>query len=126
MAQAKPKTSLDLDALEREGDPGPFSVTLGGHIYEMIDPQSLDYRDLVDLMVAAGNGDIVVALGGMLPEDERDEFWENRIPAFKLNAMIEGYLAHYGIDLNAGEPRASSGTSRGTARRSKQTSRSRV
>lgn len=119
-------TSIDLDTLERPDDPGPFTVTHGGNSYEFVDAQELDYRELVDLMVAAGNGDIVGAMGGMIREDDQDEFWETKIPAWKLNALIKGYLAHYKIDFDPGEAGASSPSSGGSAGRSRRTSPSRV
>jgi hypothetical protein len=120
----QPKSAtLDIDALEREGDPGVFTFTLGGHEYEMADPQEMDYRDLLPIMEAAARGDITEALNGLLDPDEVTSFWENRIPAFKLNAICDGWLEHYG--LNVGEAAASSSSSRGTAGRSKRTSRSR-
>jgi hypothetical protein len=113
-ARKNQPVSFDLDDFEREDDPGPFVVQLGGCAYEMVDAKQLDYRELIDLLVAAGNGDIVKTLGGMLDPKDREPFWKNKIPAFKLNALINGYMDHYGLDL--GEADASSASSEGMAR----------
>jgi hypothetical protein len=40
-------TTLDLDALELEGRPGPFTVTHGGRSYELVDAAAIDYRELL-------------------------------------------------------------------------------
>jgi hypothetical protein len=122
VARPKASAAIDLDALEREGDPGLFTVTVGGVSYDMVDPQSMDFRELIEILAAGNDGDIVKAITGLLGEADVESFWENRIPAFKLNALLEGYMEHYGFDL--GEASASSRSSSGTARRSKPTSRS--
>lgn len=122
------KPSLDLDALERQDDDrGPFTFTLGGHEYLLAGPMDLDYRDLVDAMVAAQNSDLVGAMNKILFEDVRDAFWLNRIPAYKMEALLGAYMKHYQldrVDLDSGKSGASSASSRGTARPSKRTSRS--
>lgn len=114
------KKPFDLDALEREDDPGPFTFVLGGREYQMLDPQGADYRDLVPILAHLNRGDVVAGLNGLLDPDDVDAFWENRIPAFKLNALGEGWLEHYG--LNPGEASASPPSLNGTARPSKRTS----
>ena len=89
--------ALDLDALERDDDPGPFTFKLRGREYKMIDPQASDYRDLAPVMSALLRGDLVAGLSGLLDPDDVEEFWANRVPAFKLNALGEGWLDHYGL-----------------------------
>lgn len=96
------RTTLDLDALEREGDPGPFIFVLGGREYEMLDPQGMDYRDMLPILEATQKGDVKAALHGLLDEEDTEAFWENRIPAFKLNALCQGWLEHYGLGSREG------------------------
>jgi hypothetical protein len=88
-------TTFNLDEFECEDDPGPFAFILGGRSYEMVDPHAVDYRDLTPILLAARTGDVVKALSGMLDPDDVEAFWENKIPAFKLNAIGEGWLNHY-------------------------------
>jgi len=89
---------LDLDSLERDGnDRGPFRFFLGGREYELGAPQDLDYRDLVDAMVAGTNGDAATALNKLLDPDDIEPFWKNKIPAFKMEALVGGFLSHYDL-----------------------------
>jgi hypothetical protein len=87
--------TINLDELECDDAPGPFTFTLGGRDYEMVDPYAMDYRDLIPILAAARKSDIVKALSGMLDPDDVEAFWENKIPAFKLNAIAEGWRDHY-------------------------------
>ena len=89
---------LDLDELEREDGPGPFTFVLGGRSYELASPEDLDYRDLAEAMVAGTNGDLVGALNTLLDEEDRSEFWANRIPAFKMEALVRGFMEHYRLE----------------------------
>lgn len=116
---------IDLDELEREDDPGPFTATLGGREYTLCDPQLLDHRELVTAIVAGSNGDLLGAMGIVLEEEDREEFWENKIPAFKLDALFTAYSAHYKLP-SPGEANASDRSSGGTGRQSRPTSRGRT
>jgi hypothetical protein len=97
---AAPAVALDLDALEDEDDPGPYVIRLGGAVYGLLGPQSLDYKELVGAIVAASSGEPVKSLSILLEESEREAFWRNRIPAFKLEKLLRGWSEHYGIDLH--------------------------
>lgn len=116
---------LDLDELEREDDPGPFTTKLGGREYELADPQLLDHRELVKAIVAGSSGDLIGAMSIVLDEEDRAEFWGNKIPAFKLDALFTRYSEHYKLP-SPGEADASSRSSVDTGQRSKPTSRGRT
>jgi hypothetical protein len=95
--------ALDLDELEDEDARELFVLRLGGREYRMLDPHAADYRDLTPVLTALNRGDVQAGLSGLLSPDDVEAFWENRIPAFKLEALIRGWLDHYG--LPAGERR---------------------
>lgn len=106
MPQDKPTVSINLDKLEREGDPGDFSVVLGGNRYVFIDTQQLDYRDLTMALVSHMNGNSRSLLELIIPENKREAFFANRLPVFKVTELLTAYMSHYGID--PGEAPASS------------------
>jgi hypothetical protein len=88
----KPKSSLDLDALEREGAAEPFTFTHAGRQYTLNDPQEQDWQQL---MMAASNP--LLALRLLLPEKDKDAFFETPLPTWKLRALIKAYREHYGV-----------------------------
>lgn len=101
MAQDKPTVSLNLDALERENAPKPFSVVLGGKRMVLLDAQEVDYRDLLALMTNPQDFFRLV-----VDPQHRQHVEDTKLPAWKLNRLVEAYLGHYGI--RPGEPLASS------------------
>lgn len=92
----KPK-GLILDDLEVEGDPGPFVVTLGGKQYELLNPQGMDYRELLAFMEEFKNGTPIGAVRVMVQPDDREAFFANRLPPFKLEALANGYVEHFNL-----------------------------
>lgn len=114
---------LDLDALEDEEDPGPYPITFGGRDYETTGPMDMDYRDILQLVVDIQNGEIVKAIERIIREDDREAFWANKLPVFKMRALMTGYMGHYKLP-SVPEAAASSPSSKGTAGPSKRTSRS--
>lgn len=84
--------ALNLDTLDREARPDPFSVVLGGKPYVFIDPEDIDWRDLLD---ALNNPRVFFAK--MLHAEDAEEFERNDLPGWKLNKLIGAYLEHYGI-----------------------------
>lgn len=84
--------ALDLDALEREGAPGPFDFTLEGRRYIMSDPKEVDWQDLLAAMQNP-----VMFFRLVLPTDDQHEFFKTRLPAWKMNRLMESYQNHYGL-----------------------------
>ena len=84
---------LDLDALEREGGPAkPYQFKLGGKVYTMIDPQEIDWQDLISSL----RNPALFIRYAMTTEDQK-AFFDARVPSWKMNKMMEGYQAHYGL-----------------------------
>lgn len=99
MAQSsKPDVAIDLDELEREGgDKEPYRFRLGERVYELDDPESLDYRDLMAAFRALDGGDPELGIQVLVRQEDRDEFLANEIPTWKLQKLFEGYLKHFGL-----------------------------
>lgn len=84
--------ALDLDALEREGAPGPFDIMLGGKRYLLSDPQEVDWQDLI---AAMSNPHMFFRL--VLPPEDHHQFFETRLPSWKMRKLMARYQDHYGI-----------------------------
>lgn len=84
--------ALDLDALEREGAPGPFDIMLSGKRYMLSDPQEVDWQDL---MAAMSNPHMFFRL--VLPAEDHSQFFETRLPSWKMRKLMQRYQDHYGI-----------------------------
>lgn len=85
--------SLDLDALEREGEiAGPFTFQNEGHTFTMIDPQEIDWQDLVSAM---RNPALFVRYALSLADQK--VFFAQRVPGWKMNKLMEAYVAHFGL-----------------------------
>lgn len=89
----KSGVSLDLDALEREGDvPGSFTFTFDSETYTMVDPQEVDWQDLLS---GLRNPALFVRFA-MSIEDQK-KFFGKRVPAWKMNKLMEAYTTHFGL-----------------------------
>lgn len=84
--------TLDLDTLEREGAKPPFTFRHNGKRYLLADPQELDWQDLF-----AALGNPVLFVQKIVPADDHDEFFATRMPTWKINALFENYIEHYGL-----------------------------
>ncbi|HET7388425.1 MAG TPA: hypothetical protein VFJ19_17365 [Nocardioidaceae bacterium] len=103
MTDAKPsEVSLDLDTLEKESDPGPFTFRAGGERFEVRDVRDVDWQDL--LTVDLGIESLRAALG-----DDWKRFEKVRLSGWKLDKLIAGFMRHYGLG-NSGEGDASAGS----------------
>lgn len=97
MAQAQdkpPKVSLNLDTLDREGASDPFCVVLDGHPYVLADPQELEWGILLSV---ASNPALFVRAAVPLKDADKFEQAVNRMPAWKVNKLADGYREHYGL-----------------------------
>lgn len=106
--------SMDLDALEHEATEEPFTFTLGGQVYELHNPEDVDWQDNSELAEANEN-DLRPLVRMLLGEEQYAGFAENRVPLWKLGKLIDGYYEHHG--LGPGESKASSRSAKNTKRR---------
>lgn len=87
------KPVLNLDALEREGgSPEPFDFLLDGRRFILADPRDIDWQDLISAM-----RNPIIFFKMVLPADDQRDFFNAKIPAWKMNALMQGYQDHYGI-----------------------------
>lgn len=92
-AIAKPPLALDLDALEREGDiAGPFTFQLGGKTYAMIDPQEIDWQDLL-----SGLRNPALFVRFAMSTADQKAFFGARIPSWKMNKLMQAYQDHFDL-----------------------------
>jgi hypothetical protein len=85
--------SIDLDALEREGDkPGPFTFQHEGHTFNMLDPQDIDWQDLL-----SGMRNPALFIRFAMPLPDQKTFFGQRVPAWKMNKLMEEYQNHFGL-----------------------------
>lgn len=85
--------SLDLDVLEREGDiPGAFTFQFDGKSYQMLDPQEIDWQDLL-----AGMRNPALFVRFAMKLDDQADFFSKRVAAWKMNKLMESYVQHYGL-----------------------------
>lgn len=85
--------ALDLDALEREGAVAePFTFQHLDHVYTMIDPQEIDWQDLLSGLRNPG----LFVRYAMGLEDQK-KFFGEKVPAWKMNKLMEAYQTHFGL-----------------------------
>lgn len=85
--------AMDLDALEREGEiPGPFTFQHGGKTFQMLDPQDIDWQDL---LAALRNPALFIRFA--MPLTDQKDFFGQRLAAWKMNKLMEAYVAHFGL-----------------------------
>lgn len=93
MSDTANKVGLDLDVLEREGDIAePFTFQHDGDTYTMLDPQEIDWQDLL-----SGLRNPALFIRFALPVDQQRTFFGKRIPSWKMNKLMAAYQQHYGI-----------------------------
>lgn len=86
--------TFDLDAQERpenEVKP-PFVAALGGRKITMVDPEELDWRDLITL--SEPTDFLRVAISA----EDRAFLTKQNIPGWKFTRLLEAYYTHYDLD----------------------------
>jgi hypothetical protein len=101
----KPDVDLNLDSYERSEPPKPFSVLIGGKRYVLRDAPEIDYRELLEGFHAAQAGDPAPSIRAIVAEKDRDAFFANELPGYKMTELFAAYNEHFG--LNPGEAGAS-------------------
>ena len=91
--------ALDLDAEERRPADvkEPFKVKVAGRVITFIDPEELDWQDLLDINKPTD------WLHYSLSREDRQHLYEQRLPGWKLNKLIEAFMAWYNIEARAEE-----------------------
>jgi hypothetical protein len=85
--------SIDLDTLEREdGRPGSFTFQHEGAVFQMLDPQDIDWQDLL-----SGLRNPALFVRFAMPVADQKRFFALRVPGWKMNRMMQAYQDHYGI-----------------------------
>lgn len=96
---AKTNVSLDLDALDREGAPAPFTATIGGETYTFTDAQEFD----VDGFLAVLNSNIRGFLTLTLSEEAAEKILAVKTPTWKMRKLMDAYIQHFGALGGPGE-----------------------
>jgi hypothetical protein len=111
----KPKVSLDLDKLERDGaPPPPFTFRHGDQEFTLGDPAEIGFQDIVELGNAGATGNALML--ARLLGDQYDELIKaGPLPQWKCEPLIDAWMEHY--DVDPGKSRGSSTSSNGTASR---------
>lgn len=100
---------LDLDVLEREDTVDLFTVTIGKREYVLPDAKAMDYRDALKLVMLINAKEFPEAMELLLSREDREAFFANDLPIFKMEQLFLRYRAHYGVsERAAGEAPASS------------------
>ena len=100
-ANGTAKVSLDLDALDREGAAGPFSIRHDGRVYTFIDAMDLDWQEV---LLSLQNPHQFFRL--TLPAADADAFLASKLPVWKMRRLMDNYREHHGM-LEPGEAAAS-------------------
>jgi hypothetical protein len=91
-AVTQPEVAFDLDVLERENAPAAFYFRHLGERYLLVDPQEVDWQDLIIAI-----GDTYTFFRTIVPADDREKFFQSKMPSWKMRALMERYTEHYGL-----------------------------
>jgi hypothetical protein len=81
----------NLDELERDGKP-PYSFVFKGERVEMLDPHTMDFKDLMTIQHPAN------FLKFALSDEAKKLLAENKLEGWKFNRLIEDYMKYYDLD----------------------------
>ena len=91
--EQKSPVSLDLDDIEREGAiPDPFTFKFDGDVYQMFDPQEVDWQNLL-----SGMRNPALFVRFSMPVEQQKKFFAKEVPAWKMNKLMTAYQDHFGI-----------------------------
>ncbi len=95
---AEAPAALDLDTLERESNnTREFTFIHEGRRWTLSSPMEIDWQDVVVAM-----NDPFSFFRRTLPAEDADAFLKTKLPVWKMRALVERYMAHYGVP-NEGE-----------------------
>lgn len=85
--------ALNLDTLVREGgQPTVFDFMHHGKRYLLSDPQEVDWQKLI---LAMSNPVRFIQM--VLPPEDHQEFFSQPLSGWKMNALMDSYMKHYGL-----------------------------
>lgn len=90
--QDRGDVALDLDTLERESRPGPFTFQHAGRRWMLSDPQEMDWKKVVLAL-----SDYGYFLRQVLPADDVEAFLAAEMPVWKIRILMQRFQEHYGI-----------------------------
>jgi hypothetical protein len=90
---------IDLDSIERKDAKPPFKAKIGDRVITMIDPQEVDWRDLLNMQ------DPREFLRLALSVDDREFLSNQDIPGWKFGQLMEAFYRHYDLEELANQAR---------------------
>lgn len=90
-SKGHPSTQLNLDTLQKDAVE-PFAFIYHGERYVCADPRDLDFARL-----SAMDSDQVGELMDMLLPDKWQQLLDEGIEIWRVHALLQAVLAHYGI-----------------------------
>jgi hypothetical protein len=102
------KLASNLDTWEKEKPEEPFWFQHEGEYFRMLDPEDVDFQDIV-----VGQENPRLMMHVLLDEGHRDRFFSKRLPIGRMKKLIRDYTTHFGLtDLGelAGSARSFNGT----------------
>jgi len=82
---------FDLDAETRDEIP-PFVAQVGGRSITMIDPETMDWQDVMDI------DSPLDFLRYCVTGEDREFIFGLKMPAWRLGRLMENYQKHYGLE----------------------------
>lgn len=82
---------FNVDTFEREEVAETFAAVIGGKRIEMIDPQEMDWREVQGIDDPETFADLAV------PAADKDTFLKAKMSVAAVNALMDAYMAHYGL-----------------------------
>lgn len=88
--KAPRKVLFNLDALENDRSSEPFVFVYQGKEFELLDPKDCDWQDLLVVQE-----DPRLTLHVLMPEAQRKEFLELKLPMRKFEALLKRWQEHF-------------------------------
>lgn len=95
----EPFAGFDLDNLDKKSvlpdvTEEPFRFLLGGHVYTMMDPRDVDWKNVLD---GVQNPILFMRLALDDP-GEADKFVGVKLQGWKLSALFDNWQKHFGVE----------------------------
>jgi hypothetical protein len=88
--RAPRKVLFNLDELENDKSSEPFVFSYQGKDFELLDPKDCDWQDLLVVQE-----DPRLTLHVLMPEEQRKEFLELKLPMRKFEALLTRWQQHF-------------------------------